>query len=453
MTDLLAAAPPAPLSGHPLLTFLLQVGLLLGAAFLLGRLAMRFGMPAIAGELTVGIILGPSLLSGLLPGLGDWLSVDQVHLLDAVGQFGVLMLVAISGMHLDKSLVRRHGTTALTVGAAGVVLPLGLGIGAGLLLADSLREPGSEAIVFALFLGVAMCVSAIPVIAKTLIDMNLMHRKIGQLILVSGTISDAFGWLMLPMVTAMATTGLSGGSVAVAIITPVAVFASSPLVGRLVINPLMSWAHRSGGDSAPVVATVVLVLFAAAGTHALGLEAILGAFLVGWLIGAAPGGRPGWTAPVESITLYVFAPIFFATAGLRMDLTALADPETLAIALAIVVLAIVGKFLGAAIGGLLSGLTRWESLALGAGMNARGVVEVIIAMVGMRLGILSTEAYTIIVLVAVVTSLMAPPLLRLAMRHTVEDSPEDLARTRPVGQRAEPVGTAADVGGGTGPKL
>ncbi|MDT0317323.1 cation:proton antiporter [Streptomyces millisiae] len=453
MTELIAAAPVPPLSAHPLLTFLLQVGLLLGAALLLGGLARRLGMPAIAGELTVGIILGPSLLSGFFPRMGDWLSVDQVHLIDAVGQFGVLLLVAITGMHLDSSLVRRHGTTALTVSAAGLLLPLGLGVGAGVLLADRLREPGSEPLVFALFLGVAMCVSAIPVIAKTLIDMNLMHRKIGQLIMVSGTIDDAFGWLMLSVVSAMATTGLSGGNVAEAVITPLAVFLAAPLVGRLVVRPVMGRAHRSGYEAAPVGTTVVLVLFSAAGTHALGLEAILGAFLVGSLIGSAPGGRPGWSLPLESVTLHVFAPLFFATAGLRMDLTALADPEILAIALGIVVVAIVGKFLGAAIGGLSSGLTRWESLALGAGMNARGVVEVIIAMVGMRLGILSVEAYTIIVLVAVVTSLMAPPLLRFAMRHTVEDSPEDLARSRPVGQRAEPVGTAADVGGGPGPKL
>ncbi|TDC74146.1 cation:proton antiporter [Streptomyces hainanensis] len=448
MTELIAAAPVPPLSAHPLLTFLLQAGLLLGAALLLGGLARRLGMPAIAGELTVGIILGPSLLSGLFPGMGDWLSVDQVHLLDAVGQFGVLMLVAITGMHLDSSLLRRHGRTAATVSAAGLLLPLTLGIGAGVLLADRLREPGSEASVFALFLGVAMCVSAIPVIAKTLIDMNLMHRKIGQLIMVSGTIDDAFGWLMLSVVSAMATTGLSGGNVAEAVLTPLAVFLAAPLVGRFLVRPLMARAHRSGYEAAPVGTAVVLVLFSAAGTHALGLEAILGAFLVGWLIGAAPGGRPNWSLPLESMTLYVFAPLFFATAGLRMDLTALADPEILAIALGIVALAILGKFLGAAVGGLSSGLTRWESLALGAGMNARGVVEVIIAMVGMRLGILSVEAYTIIVLVAVVTSLMAPPLLRFAMRRTVEDSPEDLARSRPIGQLPDPVGAPADARGG-----
>ncbi|MGP3964833.1 cation:proton antiporter [Nonomuraea sp. 3N208] len=415
--------PPMPLSGHPLLVFLLQLGVLLAAAFLLGRLAMRLGMPAIVGELAVGIILGPSLLGHLVPVVGQWLLPANLPQLDAVAQLGVLLLVAITGMHLDMTLIRRRGGTALTVSAAGLVLPLALGIGAGFLLPGWLRAPGAEPVLFALFLGVAMCVSAIPVIAKTLIDMRLIHRNVGQLILVSGTIDDTFGWLVLSVISAVATSGLHASQVALAVATLCAVLLAAAVAGRFVVRPVMGMAR--GADGASMTLTVMLVVLAAAGTHALGLEAVLGAFLVGMLVRAHVGKTaPSWMTSLETIVLSVFAPLFFAAAGLRMDLTALADPGVLLTAVVVVVLAIVGKFLGAAIGGFLSKLTVWESVALGAGMNARGVVEVITAMIGVRLGLLTTEAYTIIVLVAVVTSVMAPPVLRLAMRrvdHTVEE--------------------------------
>ena len=281
-------------------------------------------------------------------------------------------------------------------------------------------------IVFALFLGVAMCVSAIPVIAKTLVDMRLLHRDIGQLILASSTIDDAFGWLMLAVVSALATTGLAGTDVAIAVGNLVLVVAFACTIGRFLVRRAMRLAYRSGEPVAAVAVPVILILLSAAGTHALRLEPVVGAFLCGIVIGSCRDVDRGWTQPLNAVVLSVLAPIFFATAGLRMDLTALLRPDVALAGLAVVALAIVGKFLGAWIGALISGLTRWEALALGGGMNARGVIEVIIAMAGVRLGLLSTEMYTIIVLVAVVTSVMAPPVLRFAMNRVEQNASEHL---------------------------
>jgi Kef-type K+ transport system membrane component KefB len=164
------------------------------------------------------------------------------------------------------------------------------------------------------------------------------------------------------------------------------------------------------------VAVVTLLLFGA-GTQAVGMEPILGTFLGGILIGSSGRSNLEWLAPMRTFVLAVLAPIFFATAGLRMDLTALGRPEILVSAIAVLTVAIAGKFIGAYLGARMTRLSHWEGVALGAGLNARGVIEVIIAMVGLRLGILGTAAYTVIVLVAVVTSLMAPPILRLAARR------------------------------------
>ncbi|MFC4529904.1 cation:proton antiporter [Sphaerisporangium dianthi] len=425
----LAAAPVAPIAAHELLVFLLQVGLLLALALLLGRLAARFGMPAVVGELFVGVILGPSFLAHVAPGVQDWLfpaEPAQFHLLDAVGQIGVLLLVGLTGIHMDTGMIRRRGATAAGVSIGGLVVPLALGIGAGFLLPGRLIPDGTDPTVFALFLGVAMCVSAIPVIAKTLMDMKLLHRNIGQLTLTAGMIDDAFGWFMLSIVSAMAVSAVSTGTVLTSLAYLAAIVVFALTAGR----PLVRGAFRltaHADEPGPTVATAaVLILLAGAGTHALGLEAVFGAFVCGILIGGAGRVDPAKLAPLRTVVLSGFAPIFFATAGLRMDLTALADPTVLLVGLAVLALAIIGKFVGAYAGARLSRLNRWEALALGAGLNARGVIEVVVAMVGLRLGILSVEVYTIVVLVAIVTSLMAPPILRMAMARVEQTAEEDI---------------------------
>lgn len=427
----------SPLSGHALLILLLQVGLLLGSALVLGRVAVRLRMPAIVGELMAGVLLGPSMLTHVAPEFGGWLLPQrsaQMNLLDAVGQLGVLLLVAVTGMHLDLELIRKRGATAAKISGAGLLVPLALGIGAGFLLPDMLHSSESPPLVFALFLGVAMCVSAIPVIAKTLIDMKLIHRDVGQLILMAGTIDDAFGWLMLAVVSALATHGLHASNVAYSIVTLVGVLLIAATVGRRLVQTAMRLASRSSEKSVPVTMAVVLVVLSSAATHAMRLEAVLGAFLCGILLGTCRSSGYDWAAPLRTVVLSVLAPLFFATAGLRVDLTALGQAEVAVSAIAVVALAIAGKFIGAGIGAAMSGLSKWEALALGAGMNSRGVVEIVIASVGVTVGILNRDMYTIIVLVAVVTSVMAPPILRLAMKKVEHTAEEKLRERRQLGE-------------------
>ncbi len=171
---------------------------------------------------------------------------------------------------------------------------------------------------------------------------------------------------------------------------------------------------------------MVVVLLGAVTTHALGMEPVFGAFVAGILIGLPGAADQTRLAPLRTVVLSVLAPLFMATAGLRMDLTSVAEPTIALAALAALAVAIVGKFVGAYLGARLSRLGNWEAMALGAGMNARGVVEVIVAMTGLRLGVLSTATYSIVVLVALVTSLMAPPLLRVAMARLAQNDEERL---------------------------
>ena len=427
----LALDPVPPIGGHPLATFFVQIGVLLLVATLLGRLAVRLKLPAIVGELLTGIVLGPSLLGPTLPQLSGWLfpkAAEQAHLLDAFGQIGVVLLVAVTGLQLDTRLVRRRAATAARVSLPGFLIPLALGIGAGCLLPATLLMKGSDRTVFAAFLGITMCVSAIPVIAKTLMDLGLLHRNVGQLILISGTVDDVLGWVGLSVVTAMATTGLHAAGLALTVGYLLLFVVAALLIGRPLVRSVMRSTVKSGEPGLTLSASVVVVVLFSATTHALGFEAVFGALVAGILIRG--GGKDVLTrlAPLRTFVMAVLAPVFFATAGLRMDLTALSDPTVLGTAVVLLLIAIAGKFAGAFIGAWSSGLSRWEAVALGAGMNARGVVEVVVAMVGLRLGVLSTAMYTVVVLIAVVTSLMGPPILRGAMGRLEITADEQLRR-------------------------
>ncbi len=429
-TLMLAPHPVAPPSAHQLLVFLLQLGLLLALALALGRLATRLRMPAVAGELCAGVLLGPSLLDNLAPGVAGWMfpkDPAQIHLLDAFGQIGVLLLVGVAGIQLDFGLVRRHGLTAARISIAGLVIPLAFGIGCCFVLPASFMVDTADRGVFALFLGVAMCVSAIPVIAKTLMDMGLLHRNIGQLTLAAGMVDDAFGWLLLSIVSGLATVGMIATKAMLSLSYLLGVILIAWLAARPLVRIVLRAACRSREPGTQISAVIVMILLSAAATHALGLEPIFGAFTCGVLIGTSEVMRPADLVPLRTMVLVFLAPVFFATAGLRTDFTALGRPLVLGAALLVLSTAVVGKFAGAFVGARLSRLGRWEAIALGAGMNARGVIEIVVATVGLRIGVLTTETYTIVVLVAIATSLMAPPILRSAMRR-VEQPAEERAR-------------------------
>lgn len=412
-----ASGPVPPIGGHSLFLFLFQLAMLLLLALLMGRLAARVSLPPVVGELLTGIVLGPSLLGAVAPGWFAWLfpqQPEQFHLLDAFGQVGVLLLVGMTGLSLDLGLVRKRGGTAAKVSLPGLVIPLGLGVGAGFLVPGDLLADGSDRAVFAVFLGIAMCVSAIPVIAKTLMDLRLLHRNVGQLILISGTVDDLFGWLGLSIVTAMATTGVQAGGIARSVGFLALFLVAAYVLGRPLVRAAVRATTRSAESGPAVSAAVVIVLLVSAASHLMGLEAVFGALVAGVLIRHAGHGVLERLAPLRTLVMTVLAPAFFAMAGLRVDLSALTRPDVLLAAAVLLLIAVAGKFAGAFLGAWASGLNRWEALAIGAGMNARGVVEVVVAMVGLRLGVLSTEMYTVVVLIAIVTSLMSPPVLRLA---------------------------------------
>ncbi len=421
-----------PLGKEQLLLVLMELGLLLLVARALGELMRRIKLPPVIGELLAGVILGPSVFGLILPNVQHYIfphSQAQSDLISVVSWLGVLFLLVVTGLETDLNLIVRKGKTALLISLGGIIVPFLTGLGLGWFLPDNLLVNPNQRLVFSLFIATAMSISAVPVIAKVLMDLKLIRRDIGQVTLAAGMTDDTIGWILLSVVSGLASSGKFDFQTVIHSIGGAILFLGFAFtLGRVVIAWLLRWVDDYiGGATASLSALLILALGAAALTHTLGIEAALGAFVTGILAGQSPRFNREAGLTLELITSGFLAPIFFATAGLKVDLQQILVPETFGIGLIVLAIACFGKFTGAYLGSRFGGLSHWEGIAMGSGMNARGAMEIIVATIGVSLNVLNPQMYSIIVMVAIVTSLMAPPLLRWSLSH-VSMSEEEAQR-------------------------
>jgi Kef-type K+ transport system membrane component KefB/nucleotide-binding universal stress UspA family protein len=425
MTEVFSAAPH-----HDVLVLIVQIAVLLLAARGLGEIAQRLGQPSVVGEILAGILLGPSLLSSLVPAAGAWIVPQtpvQGHLLEVVSLIGVMFLLLITGLETDLALVRRQARTAAGASIGGIVVPFATGFLLGWYLPASLLANPGQRLIFALFIATAMSISAIPVIAKVLMDMKLMRRDVGQTILAAGMTDDAIGWMLLSIVAGLAAgEAVTAGTVVAAVGSVIAFMILSFTVGRRIVQRSLDFVQDEVRSRDRLLTLIVILTFAwGAITQALNIEAVLGAFFMGLLFGQMPRLPEEVIQKLESMTLGVFAPIFFAVAGLKVNLLQLLTPRLMGIAVLVIFVASFGKIVGTYAGARLVGKRdHWTALSLGAGLNARGAMEIIVATIGLQVGILSQEMFSIIVLMAMATSLMAPPLLRWTLGKVVPEQQE-----------------------------
>lgn len=420
------------LNEHQLLVFWVQVTALVGLARVLGSLVRRIGQPAVIGELAAGLILGPSVF-GKLWGTGfQWFlpaSPVQGSALVAMSWMGAALLLVVTGFETDLALIGRFRRAASLVAVGSLVVPFMGGLAVGFMLPKRFLGGGSEHTVFALFIATALSISSLPVVAKILAELGLMRRNFGQINLAAGMANDAVGWVLLGIISGLAASGsVSLSQVAVTIGGMLLFLVVAFTLGQRVVDTMLrrTRSTESGTEGGLSVSILVMLVLAVAAQW-LGLEAVLGAFIAGILLGRSRFQHEGVLGKIESITTALFAPLFFATAGLRVDLGLLGDPTVLFWGIVVIVVASVAKFSGAFIGAKFAGLSNREGAALGAGLNARGAMEVVIATVGLGIGVLNDAAYTVIVLMAMVTSILAPPTLRLAVRN-FSGSEEEQAR-------------------------
>lgn len=420
-----------PLTEHTLLLFWLQLLLLLAVARGLGALATRVRQPAVVGELGAGLLVGPTLLGRILPDQAAWLfpgtEIDSAPIL-TVAWIGIVLLLVVTGFETDLGLLRRLARQSAAVSLGSLVVPLAFGFGLGWVIPAAFHGEQGSQLGFALFLAVALSVSALPVVAKILADMRLLRRNVGQIVLAAGMANDLVGWILLGVVAGVVSHGgVDLVSLGTTVALVLAFVVASLTVGQRATDSVLRTARASGGYSGVLTVTILIALAMGAVTQVIGVEAVLGAFVAGIVLGRSRYQRMDVRETIESMTNAIFAPVFFATAGLYVDLGAVLTAEALPWAIAVIAVAAISKLVGSAAGAGLSGLSRMEGLAAGVGLNARGALEIVVATIGLRLGVLNPTSYTAVVVMAIATSLLAPPLLRVVLRRIVA-APEEAER-------------------------
>ncbi|HZU79298.1 MAG TPA: cation:proton antiporter, partial [Acidimicrobiales bacterium] len=420
------------LTQHQLLVFWTQLLVLLAVARGCGTLLRRFGQPAVVGQLLAGVLLGPSVLGHLWPAAEQMIApakAADAAAVNAVAWLGVGLLLVLAGFDTDLALVRRLGRPSAAVAVGGLALPMAAGALLALVMPRTLMGAHASTTAFVLFIALAMSISSLPVIAKILDELGFMRRNFGQMTVAVGMVNDLVGWLGLGVVAAVgAARHLDAASLSVPIVAIAVVLLIAAAVGQRSVDALLRLVRRTQGNETDAVSAVVLVAFAVGVVmQAVRSDAVLGTYIAGILVGRSRFFQRGTRQHLESMTMGVFAPIFFATAGLRMDLGGLGRHSALAWAGIVLAVAVASKVGGVLVSAATVRMHRREGLALALGLNCRGAVEIVIATVGLSIGVLSQSAYTIIVLMAIVTSVVAPPLLRAVVRDW-KGTPEERAR-------------------------
>lgn len=406
------------LSHSDIVTIFLALCVLLTMARLCGELARRFNQPAVFGELLAGVLLGPTVLGQIAPGLMEAIFPSESSSMLVVRGFVVVaiaLFLLVAGMEVDLSTIWRQGRSAVFVSIAGLVVPFGLGLGAGGLLPTMFgREEGADGLIFALFLATALSISALPVIARTLMDLNLYRSDLGMLVIAAAVVNDLIGWIIFAVILGLMGGAAAGHSVGFTIVGTIVFAVLMLTAGRWLVHRSLPWvqAHTSwpGGVLSYALA---IALACAAFTEWIGVHAVFGTFLAGVAIGDSSHLREQTRTILHQFVSFIFAPLFFASVGLRVNFVEHFDPMLI---LLVVVVAFAGKVLGCGYGARLGGIDVREAWAIGFAMNARGAMEIILGLLALEHGIIRQRMFVALVVMALVTSLASGPALRILLR-------------------------------------
>lgn len=398
---------------------LLSLALLIGAARLLGEIARYFRQPSVLGELLAGILLGPTVFGALAPNCQTFIfpmQGENAVVLDGVSSLAIVLFLLVAGVEVDLSIVWKQGRSALKVGFLGTVIPFAIGLAGAMLAPESLgRQVGADPVVFALFLATAMAISALPVIAKTLMDLNLYRTDLGMVVVSAAILNDLFGWTVFALILGMMSTHGAGASIVWTVLWTFLYAGLVLTVGRWLIHRvlpyLQAYTHWPGGV---LGFAVTLGLLGGAITETIGVHAIFGAFLVGVALGDSPHLQERTRIMLDEFVSFIFAPLFFASIGLRVNFLTHFDPF---VVVSVIALACVSKIIGAVLGARWGGFSVRDRWAIGFAMNARGAMEIILGVLAFEAGVIRQRLFVAIVIMALLTSAMSGPMIRRALRR------------------------------------
>lgn len=413
-----SAPRSAAVRGEDFKHVLLALAAVIVLGTLLAKLFVRLRQPPVIGEVIAGVLLGPSLLDFIHPGLAQWLLPHSAApLLATIAQLGVILYLFLVGLELSPEVVRRQARAALAISQASMVVPFLLGTCMALYLYPRLSHAGVPFTSFALFLGVAMAITAFPVLARVLTDRGLTRTELGVLALTCAATGDVTAWCLLALVAGVAQARLAGALVVCGLAlgyVAFMVFVVRPVSTRLVAK----WDGQEPSRGAIALVFVALLLSALA-TDAIGIHALFGAFLLGAVIPHDSAIAHALTRKLGDLVTVLLLPAFFAYTGMRTRIGLVSGWDNVLFCALIIVVATVGKFGGTLVAARLVGLDWRTSASLGALMNTRGLMELIVLNVGLDLGVISPTLFAMMVLMALVTTLATAPLLALFLPATL----------------------------------
>ncbi len=410
-----------------LVSLFLALGVVLGTARLLGELARLLNQPAVMGELFAGIVLGPTLLGALAPDVFDRIFPSTPGFgaaMQGLTVVAITLFLLVAGIEVDLSSIFRQGRLAFNVALGGIVLPFAVGFSTGWIApiwfsTEALGVGSSSSpLVFALFLATTLSISALPVIAKTLMDLNLYRSELGMTVIAAAVLNDLIGWIVFAVLLGMMGTAAGAEThfpIGLTIGLTLAYVALMLTVGRSIMHRSLPFiqAHTSWPGGVLGFA-VVIAMLGAAFTEWIGIHAIFGSFIVGVALGDSAHLKERTRQTLDSFVTFIFAPLFFATVGLKIDFLANFDWM---LVLFVIVIACVGKLIGCGMAARWSGQPWRESWAIGAAMNARGAMEIILALLALEANLINERLFVALVIMALATSVIAGPIMQSILRR------------------------------------
>lgn len=402
------------LSHDAVVQLLIQLSVMLLMGRLFAELARRMKQPAVVGEILAGIIIGPTIMGMIQP---EWFqalypagNVSGVVLAGFV-QVSVVMLLFIAGLEVDLHVVLQQGRASLITSFLGLAIPFLLGF----LFPYYFPEffgiaEGQSRLIFALFMGTAMAITALPVIVRILMDTGLFKSRMGLLVVSSAMIDDTVGWLIFSVILGMIGKGASGISIFQTIILTLGFAAFMLTIGRGIVNRILPWINKNLAWPGGILSlSLALCFLGASFTEYIGIHAVFGAFIIGVCVGDSEHFSERAKEIVHQFINNIFAPLFFVSIGLRVNFVTNFD---LGLTVVILLIAFIGKVVGSGLGTKLGGFTWREAIAAGFGMNARGAMEIILGLVALENGLINEKVFVSLVIMALVTSMTAGPLMK-----------------------------------------
>lgn len=421
---------------HPLALLLAQIVTIILVARLFGWICMKIKQPSVIGEMIAGIVLGPSLVGMYFPEFSAFLfPKESLGNLQFLSQIGLILFMYIVGMELDLSVLRKKAHDAVVISHASIIIPFALGIGLSYFIYKEFAPEGIQFTSFALFIAIAMSITAFPVLARIVQERNLQKTKLGTVVITCAAADDITAWCILAAVIAIVKAGSFESSLYVILMAIAYVFFMIKIV-RPFLKRIGDLQAGKSTINKPMVAIFFLTLILSAyATEVIGIHALFGAFMAGAIMPENAKFRTLFIDKVEDVALVLLLPLFFVFTGLRTQIGLLNDSHLWITAGFIILTAVVGKFAGSALTAKFLGINWKESLTIGALMNTRGLMELIVLNIGYDLGVLSPQIFAMMVIMALFTTFMTGPALDFInflfkSKKDDEESPENDAKYR-----------------------